>query len=147
MRILGLCLILAGLSAAAPQKDTGRALLERTCTKCHELSGTLEQRNSKEQWSSIVDDMVAKGAEASDPEIVSIIDYLTRNYGSKILVNQATASELAANLEIPAGSAAAIVAYREKNGAFKGADDLKKVPGLDWAALGDKKDRFDFSVK
>jgi len=42
-------------------------------------------------------------------------------------------------------AAAAIVAYRQKNGAFKTLEDLKKVPALDAAEVESKKDRLDFT--
>ncbi|MFK7739682.1 MAG: ComEA family DNA-binding protein [Planctomycetota bacterium] len=46
-------------------------------------------------------------------------------------INKATAAEIAATLEgIGPKKAAAIVAYRKKNGALKTTDDLLQVPGL-----------------
>ena len=40
--------------------------------------------------------------------------------------------------------AEAIVAYREKNGAFKAVDDFKKVDGLDYAKIDSNKARLQF---
>jgi hypothetical protein len=82
---------------SAPREDDGKALLERICTKCHKLEGTLSQRNSKERWSAIVDDMVARGAEATDAEIDRLLDYLAKNYGNKVNVNKATAERQVAD--------------------------------------------------
>jgi competence protein ComEA len=132
---------------AATQDNAAKALLERTCTKCHSMDSVQGLHNSKEQWSAVVDDMVSRGAEASDTEIEQIVDYLTKTQGvvKKVNVNKAAAAEIAGVLEIPAGSASAIVAYREKNGNFKSIDDLKKVPGLDAKAIDSKKDRLDFA--
>ena len=79
------------LWSPAPALDDGKALLERACTKCHALTSTLKQRNSRAGWSAIVDDMVARGAEISDAEIDTIIDYLTKNFGPKVNVNKASA--------------------------------------------------------
>lgn len=46
-------------------------------------------------------------------------------------VNTADAGTIAANLKgIGQSKAEAIVAYREKNGAFKSVDDLAKVKGI-----------------
>jgi competence protein ComEA len=137
--------IAAAQTQPAPRDEEAKALLERTCTKCHKLTATLSQRNSKERWSAILDDMIARGAEASDAEIETLVDYLARNFGSKVNVNKATAAELAAVLELPQAGASAIVEYREKNGTFKHVDDLKKVPELDWKAIESKKDRLDFA--
>lgn len=136
----GLC-----LGSVAGAQDDGKALLERACTKCHGLTGTMRQRNSRERWTAIVDDMVARGAEGSDAEFEKITNYLAKNLGEKVGVNKASAEELAAGLGIPRTAAAAIVAYRQKNGAFKTLEDLKKVPSLDAADIDSKKDRLDFS--
>lgn len=154
MTITPRCILTAGLwclcsavaqTQSAPRKDQGKALLERTCTKCHKLAGTLSQRNSKERWSAIVDDMIARGAEATDAEIDRLVDYLASNFGNKVSVNQATAEGLAKDLELPKSIASAIVEYRERNGAFKSLEDLRKVPAIDWRMIESKKDRRDFA--
>ena len=62
----------------------------------------------------------------------------------RLNVNKATAIELEAGLSLRRSQAAALIAYREKNGDFKSLDDLKKVPGLDAAKLDAKKDRLVF---
>jgi competence protein ComEA len=140
---------LASIAAAQPRSelhdDEAKALLERTCTKCHKLTATLSQRNSKERWSAILDDMIARGAEASDAEIDTLVNYLAKSFGNKVNVNKATAEELSTVLELPRAGASAIVEYREKNGTFKSLDDLKKVPELDWKAIKGKEDRLDFA--
>ena len=64
------------LGSAGAAQDDGRALLERTCTKCHALNATTRQRNDRERWSAIVDDMVVRGAELSDAEIEKIAELL-----------------------------------------------------------------------
>ena len=68
-----------------------------------------------------------------------------KNFGPRTKVNTATAEELTAGLAIPRTAADAIVEYRQKNGAFKTLEDLKKVSSLDAADLDSKKDRLDFS--
>jgi len=137
---------LAAAYAEPAPGDDAKELLDRTCTGCHKLTSTLSQRNSRERWAAIVDDMVARGAQATDAEIEKIIDYLAKNLGGKVNVNKASASELAGALEIPTTAAASIVQYREKNGAFRTLDDLRKVPGIDGSALDSKKDRIDFGA-
>lgn len=137
-------LVLANLAHSA--QEDGKALVQRVCTKCHALNITTGQRNSPARWSDMVDDMVARGAEANDAEIVKIIDYLSTNFGPRLKVNSAGAAELAATLGIPKPAAEEVVAYRLKNGAFHSLEDLKKVPGLDAADIDRKKDSLDFSV-
>jgi len=129
----------------------GKDLVERECAKCHTLQGVVSAHMSKERWSAIVDDMVSRGANGTDQEINVIVDYLAMNFGSstagtaaKINVNRATAGELAAALQVAEQDASAIVQYRQKNGEFKGLDDLKKVPGLDSKRIEEKKDHLEF---
>jgi competence protein ComEA len=135
---------IAALTVGCAGAQDGRALLEQVCTKCHSLTATTAQHNSKDRWTEIVDSMVARGAEGTDEEFEKIVDYLTKNYGPRVAVNKAAAGELASALEIPGTTASAIVAYREKNGPFQTVEDLKKVDGVDAADLEKKKGRIDF---
>jgi competence protein ComEA len=135
--------VLAGASGAAAQED-GKALLDRLCTKCHNLTATLRQHNSRERWGEIVDDMVAKGMEAKDAEIERVIEYLAATQGAKVNVNKAAAGDLARVLEISAEAAAAVVSFREKQGPFRSIEDLKKVPALGGKEIDSKKDRVEF---
>jgi len=143
----GIASLLAGLvcaGSAAAQED-GKALLERTCTKCHGLTSTLKQHNTPDRWAAIVDDMIARGAEGTDADFEKIVDYLAKNFGPMVKVNKATAQELSGVLEVPAATAEAIVEYRAKHGSFKSFEELKKAPALDGKNIEDKKDRLDFA--
>jgi competence protein ComEA len=144
-RFLSTLLLLPPATFAASQDDAGQALLQRTCTSCHSLDGIQRRHNSKERWSEIVDDMVSRGAEATDSELNQIVAYLARTQGKRLNINKASADELAGVLEIPSADAAAIVTYREKNGNFKSMEDVSKVPGIDAKTLEGKKDRLDFT--
>lgn len=135
-------LLCIGPSAAA--QDESKALLERACVKCHALAITTRQRNDKERWSAIVDDMVTRGAVLTDDEIEKIIDYLAKNLGPRVNVNKASAEDLAKALEVPKAAAAAIVEYREKNGSFKNLENLKKVTAVDAKEIESRKDRIEF---
>ena len=140
---LFLTMVLCGSMAAGAQED-GKVVVERVCTKCHGMAATMRQRNSRDRWTAIVDNMVARGAEGTDAELETIVDYLSKTLPLKIAVNKAGADELASGLGLTKTAAAAIVEYRQKNGAFRSVDDLKKVPGLDPADIETKKDRIDF---
>ena len=89
--------------------------------------------------------MIARGAEATDPESKKSLTILQRISVPKVNVNKATADQLAGTLEVPKATASAIVEYRENNGSFKSFEDLRKVPAIDWSASSSKKDRLDFS--
>jgi competence protein ComEA len=128
-----------------PAAEDGNALLTKVCTGCHELDGVLAQRNSRERWSHIVDDMVSRGAEGTDAELNQVIDYLAKIRGPKVNVNQATAEQLTTTAGLPKATAGAIVDYREKHGVFKNAEELKKIPGVDADAIEQVRDRLDFA--
>jgi competence protein ComEA len=78
----------------------------------------------------------------------AVLEYLIRNFPAedvpKIDVNKAEAIELESGLSLKRSQAAAIIAYRTKNGNFKTIEDLKKVPGIDKAKIEAKKDRLIF---
>jgi len=113
------------------------------CSKCHDLEGVVRNRNTREGWEMVVDEMIARGAEGTDQEIDLVIEYLATHF-AKVNVNKAKVDELTEALTIPKETASAIVAYREKNGPFKEWSDLEKVPGLDIKTIQDKKGRVVF---
>ena len=59
----------------------GKDLTERACTTCHEIDLVTAERHSEQQWKALVDDMVRRGAEASDSEKQVILAYLVKNFG------------------------------------------------------------------
>ena len=59
-----------------------KALLEKTCaTGCHSVEVVTSQRMNAKEWNAIVQNMVARGAKATDPEIHAIVDYLGKTFG------------------------------------------------------------------
>lgn len=109
----------------------GKSTLQTVCTKCHDVNQVIARRRTATDWSMTLDKMITQGAEATDVQFGEILDYLIKNFRKPINVNQASAKSLEGELEISTKEAEAIVAYRERNAAFKSLDDLKKVPGLD----------------
>jgi competence protein ComEA len=139
------------VQAQKPPEGKEKALLEEVCASCHDLAVVTTQHASKAGWKNIVDDMVARGASASEDQINQIVDYLAANYGqaaseskSKINVNTASATEIETALELTASESEAIVKYRADHGDFKTWDSLTKVPGVDAKKLEAKKDRVAF---
>ena len=55
----------------------GRDLTKASCSKCHGTNVFAAQRHTREQWSSIIDNMVSKGLEATDDDLDQITEYLT----------------------------------------------------------------------
>lgn len=131
------------VSMAKAQDDLpdgkGKDVVEEVCGACHGTDLISSRRATKDGWSYIVDDMVSRGASATNDQIKTINDYLAKNFG-QVNVNKAPSAEIASVLGITADQADAIVKYRMANGDFKTIDDLNKVPGLASANLAMKKD-------
>ncbi len=84
--------------------------------------------------------MLQEETDVTQPERDKIVEYLAKAFPAKVNVNKAEAKELQTALDLSSEESTAIIQYREKNGAFKTLDDLKKVPGLDAAKLESKQD-------
>jgi len=128
----------------------GKATFEKVCGNCHGVEVALSRRESKDGWNAIIDDMIQRGAQASDDDFGAVSDYLSANFsksvpGGKVNVNTSNAKELAAVLGITEDQAAAIVKYRNDNGPFHSAMDLAKAPGLTAAQVDAKKEKLTFN--
>ena len=123
----------------------GKAETARICKNCHELERSLSPRQDRDAWQQTMDKMVSLGAEMTEQEYNTVLDYLAKNYPGeavpKLNINKASAIDFESRLTLPRSQAAAIIEYRAKNGPFKSIDDLKKVPGVDAAKVDAKKDR------
>jgi competence ComEA-like helix-hairpin-helix protein len=128
------------LNAQDLPQGKGKDVVEQVCGACHGVDLVSSRRATKEGWGYIVDDMVSRGASATNEQIQMINEYLAKNLG-QVNVNKASSAEIASVLDVTSAQADAIVKYRTDSGAFKTVDDLKKVPGLASANLDTKKDR------
>ena len=126
----------------------GKEETEKLCKGCHELERSVSRRQDRDGWQLTLNKMVALGTKGTDKELAVILDYLSKNYPAgevpPITVNEASAIELESRLSLRRSQAAAVIAYREKNGKFKSIEDLKKVPNIDAAKIEEKKDRIIF---
>lgn len=126
----------------------GRAEMERMCKGCHEVARSVSLRQDRNAWNQTMTKMAAFGMKSTDQEFGLVLDYLAKNYPAgdvpRININKASAIELESGLSLKRSQAAAILAYRAKNGNFKSLDDLKKIPQLDAAKIEEKKDRITF---
>ncbi len=112
------------------------------------MARSVSLRQDRAGWQATIDKMVALGVKGTDQDFRAVVDYLAKNYPAeempKLNVNKATPIELESRLTLRRSEAAAIIAYRTKNGNFKSVEDLKKVPGIDAAKIEAKKDRLTF---
>ena len=137
----------------------GKAIVQRACVGCHALKVVTSKRATPQQWSTVVDQMVSRGADVDDDEIETLVAYLSKNFpartkadqapadhkpASHVNVNHAAAAELASVLGVSTKDADAIVAYREQNGDFTTMTDLTRVPGIDTKKIVSSKSRIRF---
>src|SRR5258708_2657347 len=120
----------------------------KVCTQCHELERSLSLRQDRDGWQTTMTKMAGLGMKASDKDLAAVFEYLAKNLPGtplpKLNVNTAPAIEFEARLSLKRSEAAALLAYRAKNGPFKSIDDLKKIPGIDIAKIVAKKDALAF---
>jgi competence ComEA-like helix-hairpin-helix protein len=121
----------------------GKDATVRACTGCHSASVWSGARFSRSSWDEAMKRMTIRGMTLADDDYTSVLDYLSHHL-SGIDVNVSTAAELVRGLGLTQKEANAIVAYREKNGPFKNIDALKRVEGLDGAAIDVRKDMIIF---
>src|SRR5580704_8315632 len=145
--VLVLLPLLFGLPAQ-PQdlpEAKGRDLYEKICGTCHGTEVVFKTRTTKEKWKDTVDEIAARGAEGTDEQLDTIIDYLTKCFGPRVNVNKAAAKEIETQFEITAKEAEAIIQYRMDKGDFKEVADLKSVPGLDFKKIEPLRYRITFA--
>ena len=139
---------LSTLQTRTLPEGAGKEETQKMCSACHDLDKSLSQKQDKAGWARTVEKMVAFGLKSTDAEIAIVTEYLAKNYPAdeapRLHVNKADAIEFESILGVKRSQARAIIAYREKNGAFKSIDDLKKVPGLEADKIDAKKDRLIF---
>jgi competence protein ComEA len=152
MRSATLLLVLLTSQAAAAQvplpEGAGKDQMVKVCGLCHEPQRAASIRLTRDGWEATIGDMIARGAKATDEEFQAILDYLSTHFLGEaerpLNVNTATAIDLESVLLLLRKEAAALIAYREKNGLFKSVEDLKKVPGIDVKKIEAQKDRLYF---
>jgi len=89
--------------------------------------------------------MIGLGARATDEEIARITDYLAENFKGEapkpINMNTASAIELESVAGLLRKEAAAWIAYRNTHPPCKTLDDLKKVVGVPFKKIDERRDR------
>ena len=134
-------LFLAAAQAQDLPEGKGKDTFSKICGACHDAGVVVTMHQSKDDWQSTVDDMKGRGADGSDADFKTIVDYLTKYQGPEVNINKASADDLQKQLDLTAAEAAAVVKYRQDNGDFKGWADVQKVSGLDAKKLDPLKGR------
>jgi competence ComEA-like helix-hairpin-helix protein len=125
----------------APGKD----ITVKVCASCHAAETVASVRHTPDGWRDVIAKMVAAGAEGTEQELETVFQYLSTQFpveAQKALnLNTATAIDLESVAGLLRKEAAAVIAYREKNGPCKKLEDLKKITGLDYKKIEARKER------
>jgi len=123
--------------------DADRETTMRVCSNCHDAERLTGSRRSRDQWTQVIDNMIAAGAKANDEEYETVLRYLLATSG-RVNVNRDPARELTAVLGVSQEDASRIVEYRQTHGRFEDFDALLKVPSIDSRALQERRDAIAF---
>ncbi len=123
----------------------GKEETVRLCGTCHEPERAASVRLTREGWEETIAKMVAIGVKGSDAELAKVLDYMSEHFKGDALrplnLNKATAIELESVAGLLRKEAAAWIAHRTKTGPCKSLDDFKKVPGVPFKKINDRRDR------
>src|SRR3954469_9913403 len=122
------------LLPAGPMKEK----MVKLCVGCHEIDLVVARRQTRSEWEGVMEDMIARGSKGTEAELADVVEYLTANLG-KVSVNSATAKELEQGLRISEHDAQAIALWHDQHGKFKSFEEVRKVPGLDAAKIGERR--------
>jgi len=126
----------------------GKAETVKVCSGCHEVTRVTSVHLDRPAWQTEMEKMISLGAKGTPEEFESILNYLSKNYPAeevpKVRINSARPIDLEAGLTLRRSESAAIVAYRSKHGPFKSIENLKNVPGIDYAHVLSKQERITF---
>ncbi len=124
----------------------GREATVKICGQCHAAETVASVRLTRDGWQATIAAMVQQGAKASEQELETILEYVATHFKGDeqrppLNLNTATAVELESVVGLLRKEAAALIAFRDKNGPCKTLEDLKRVEGLDYKKIDARKDR------
>ena len=105
------------INQAMPLQDGQRLIVPTE----EEVQAAKEDGTYTDQWTADVSDTAGNAADGGNVEA---------NAEAKVNINTATEEELSKIPGIGAGKAAAIIQYRQENGAFASKEDIMKVSGI-----------------
>ncbi|MGH9374275.1 MAG: helix-hairpin-helix domain-containing protein [Vicinamibacterales bacterium] len=139
--------LLAAPSAIAAQQlpdGPGKPELVKVCGACHAAERSTAVRLTREGWEGVIGDMIQRGAKGTDEEFTAILDYLSKHFLGEayrpLNINNANNVELESVAGLTRKEAAAVLAWLDKVGMCTSLDELKKVPGLDYKKIDERKD-------
>jgi hypothetical protein len=74
--------VLASAQGDEPMPDgPGKAIVQRSCVACHSIKVITAKHADPDEWNSLVQMMVSRGADLTDDEIPIVVKYLSEHYG------------------------------------------------------------------
>ena len=126
----------------------GKAELEKMCLQCHDVAKSVSLRQDRNGWGQTMTKMIAFGMQGSDEDMQLVLNYLVEHFPPQALppvnLNTARAIQIESRFSLKRSEAAALLKYRQEHGPFKTLDDVKKVPGIDFAKIEAKQDSIVF---
>ena len=120
----------------------GKEPTQRICSQCHEAAKAASIKLTRQGWNEEIDKMKALGAQASEQDFQTILDYLAANFKGDM--NTADAVELESVLGLLRRESAALLQYRARRGPWKALADLKDLDPAILKKIEAKKDRIVF---
>jgi hypothetical protein len=59
----------------------GATLVQERCSVCHPLARVEASKHTASEWKTIVNTMIARGAQLSTEEATTVVNYLASNFG------------------------------------------------------------------
>jgi outer membrane protein assembly factor BamB len=134
------------ISGQPSAPEPSKANFERLCGTCHEPERGMSSRRTRDQWLQTVNQMVARGAQGTDDELMAVVEYLTREHG-RVNVNLASAADMVLVLGLTPAEGAAIVEHRRQHGTFDDAAAVERVTGVDAPKLAARRDAMVFGSR
>jgi competence protein ComEA len=123
----------------------GKDAVVRMCGTCHPVERAASVRLTRAGWQDTIGKMMTLGAKGSDDDVKAVLEYLSTHFkgeaGKPLNLNTATSIDLESITLFLRKESAAWIAYRAKNGPCKTIDDLKKVPGVDFKKIDERRER------
>jgi competence protein ComEA len=123
----------------------GKDAVVRMCSTCHPVERAASVRLTQAGWQDTIGKMMTLGAKGSDEDVKAVVEYLSTHFkgeaGKPLNLNTATSIDLESITLFLRKESAAWIAWRAKNGPCKTIDDLKKVPGVDFKKIEERRER------
>ncbi len=141
------------LSHQAAAQDTlpdgpGKAETVSVCSQCHEAQKSASVKLTRKGWSDTIDKMKALGAQGTDQEFQTILEYLSTHFKGELDqaldMNSAEALDLESVLQLLRKESAAFLQFRSKRGPFTSLADLKDLDPVILNKIEAKRDRIVF---